>query len=144
MSESDSGVAAVADAAAVAGAGAGAAVDAGGWVFGGIARDNQLSDWSLADQAVLTPLKDLWHWNGDLDKPAWTEKKAMSSLWPPAWQAPQGWASDSDGGELWLVGDSGQVHELLYTAEAFAKQVHTRRCICEFQCFCALFVRVSA
>ena len=127
MSESDSGVAAVA---------AGAAVDAGGWVFGGIGQqwDNQLSNWNLVwdDQASLTPLKDLWHWNGDLDNPAWTQKKAMSSLWPPAWQAPQGWTSDSDGGELWLVGDSGKVHELLYTAETFAEQVRTRRCICEF------------
>ena len=114
MLHSDSGVAA-------------ADVDAGGWVFGGVTQvnDQQQGFRSLGEQVVLTALKDLWHWNGDLGKPAWTLKTATSSLWPPAWQAPQGWASDSDGGELWLVGDSGKVHELSYTAETFAEQVRT-------------------
>lgn len=66
--------------------------------------------------AVFAPPKsnDLWHWNGDLRSPVWTEhqRHQSASMWPPMWVAPLGWASDADGGELWLVGDSGEVKEL--------------------------------
>ena len=73
-------------------------------------------------------LNDLWRWSGDLQRPMWTQiveqqqrrrqqgglyGASLSSIaWPPQWQAPQGWVSDVDGGELWLVGDSGQVQDV--------------------------------
>ena len=31
--------------------------------------------------------------------------------WPPVWQNPRGWVSDADGGELWVVGDSGRQND---------------------------------
>ena len=77
---------------------------AGGYLFGGLGRP------------VDTELNDLWHWNGDLSHPKWTEvaQPPAASVatgnvaWPPAWQNPRGWASDADGGELWISGDAGE------------------------------------
>jgi hypothetical protein len=99
-------------------------------VFGGVTQADDAQGGIRTEQVVVAALNDLWHWNGDLDRPAWTQKtKTSSPLWPPGWQAPQGWASDSDGGELWLAGGSGQVHE--FTQYDFAAQVCTRRTVCE-------------
>jgi hypothetical protein len=90
---------------------------AGGWIFGGISQT------CVPDCASGTKTwNDLWHWNGNLQHPAWTEHvqnhpgAALSPSrpadnWPPAWLAPLGWASDAGGGELWLVGDSGEVQD---------------------------------
>ena len=46
-----------------------------------------------------------------------------SIVWPPQWQAPLGWVSDVDGGELWLVGDSGQVHDVGMDSGSLVVQV---------------------
>ena len=55
-------------------------------------------------------LNDLWHWNGDLKRPSWTEapnfvvvpadkisSHHVVDAWPPGWRSAQGWASDAAG-----------------------------------------------
>lgn len=58
-------------------------------------------------------LNDLWHWNGDLKRPAWTRvgtgtfyvspadtfssHDAAGDVWPPRWRSAQGWTSDAAG-----------------------------------------------
>ena len=74
-------------------------------------------------------LNDLWHWNGDVQHPVWTEIERQSqqelqpTAWPPQWQAPLGWVSDADGGELWLAGDSGVVSTTGQDAGSLAIEV---------------------
>ena len=70
-------------------------------------------------QSSSSTLKDLWHWNGDLQKPVWTRVvETTGVLWPPHWQAPEGWASDAaEAGELWLVGGSGRVKDSIQQTE---------------------------
>ena len=69
-------------------------------------------DWQpwLEGEYTTRVLNDLWHWNGDLQKPAWRSFESPTDvLWPPPWQAPEGWTSDAEAlGELWLVGGSGK------------------------------------
>ena len=69
-------------------------------------------------------MNDLWRWSGDLQRPKWTQiVEQQPEVWPPQWQAPLGWVSDVDGGELWLVGDSGQVQDIGMDFESLAVQV---------------------
>ena len=99
---------------------------AGGWIFGGVsdtsAGPSPRPFASLFAQSEINEraLNDLWHWNGSWQKPAWSRivQRAPSAsasvslhAWPPTWQAPLGWTSDVDGGELWLVGGSGAVKD---------------------------------
>ncbi len=85
-------------------------------MFGGLSISKRYNNVMLDNLAGTGPetvsRNDLWHWNGDWIRPAWTEQtrqRRPATLWPPPWVAPLGWASDADGGELWLVGDSGTV-----------------------------------
>ena len=85
-------------------------------MFGGLSISKRYNNVMLDNRAGTGPetvsRNDLWHWNGDWIRPAWTEQtrqRRPATLWPPPWVAPLGWASDADGGELWLVGDSGTV-----------------------------------
>jgi hypothetical protein len=84
-------------------------------------------------------LNDLWHFNGNATDPLWTPYLSPFEgiLWPPAWTAPIGWATqskstdatasattadgfdhredeDEDEGELWLVAGSGNQDEYAY------------------------------
>jgi len=81
-------------------------------VFGGVTAQPSSAFLDGTDPVTVDTCNDLWHWNGDLMRPAWTEhgqQRRQATLWPPRWAAALGWASDADGGELWLVGDSGAV-----------------------------------
>ena len=74
-------------------------------MFGGLGRP------------VGTALSDLWHWNGELSHPKWSQVAQPSAAsvatgavpWPPAWENPLGWASDASAGELWISGESGSI-----------------------------------
>ena len=99
---------------------------AGGWIFGGA----RIPAWKDQNGAVVSvdadlKLNDLWHFNGDLRQPRWTQVQLRTPQteagrnyftmtddpWPPVWQNPRGWVSDADGGELWVVGDSGSQND---------------------------------
>lgn len=92
------------------------------------------------ERGHISSLNDLWHWNGDLENPLWAQKIQQQTYtsWPPQWQAPSGWASDADGGELWLAGDSGKMHDI----EVDVTKVCTRP-PCAWKCP-SLFVYLSA
>eukprot|EP01045_Picozoa_sp_COSAG04_P003128 COSAG04_NODE_125_length_24621_cov_23.574015_3_plen_1093_part_00 len=108
---------------------------AGGWIFGGVRIPvwdaSIMGGWSDPDPELFSimnkdmeadlKLNDLWHFNGDLRQPRWTRTPQTEAgrnyftmtddPWPPVWQNPRGWVSDADGGELWVVGDSGQPND---------------------------------
>ena len=79
-------------------------------------------------QSGSSTLKDLWHWNGDLRKPVWTRVvETTGVLWPPHWQAPQGWTSDAaEAGELWLAEGSGSVKYSILQTENHVADVSVR------------------
>jgi hypothetical protein len=94
--------------------------ETGGWLFGGASFGTD-----PASPSTATPMYDLWQFNGDVQQPLWrsisrpplpAEPGTRITQWPPAWVAPSGWARSTGGGEIWVVGESGEQFDV-YTGQ---------------------------